>query len=142
MEINYPAKLKAISLHPRFAYAIVRRLKQKEYRSKPTNRKGWILIHASKSTVNDEFFREYSINPGNIKRGAIIGACKKIISCMQTGFNEYAYQLAEAFEFKTSIDCAGSQSIFWGATNEERNVVFTLASEQIRSHLLKEKLLN
>ncbi|QLE54976.1 ASCH domain-containing protein [Nostoc sp. TCL26-01] len=136
MEINYPAKLKAISLHPPYAYAIIRRLKHEEYRSKPTKRKGWILIHASKSTASDDCFQQYGINPANIKRGAIIGACK-IISCRQAGFDNYAYQLSEAFEFRIPIDCAGSQSIFWGATNEDRKVVFTLASEQIRSYLLK-----
>lgn len=135
MEINYPAKLKAISIHPPFAYAIVQGLKLEEYRSKPTNRKGWILIHASKSTASDEYFKEYGINPSNIKRGAIIGACK-ILTCVQTGFSEYAYHLSEAFEFKNPVDCIGCQSIFWGATNDEKKVVFTLASEQIRSHLL------
>ena len=138
MDINYPAKLKAISIHPPFAYAIVQGLKQQEYRTQPTNRKGWILIHASKSTASDEYFREYGINPSTIKRGAIIGACK-IISCLQAGFDQYAYELSDAFEFKTPIHCAGSQSIFWGATNEERKVVFTLASEQIRNHLLKKQ---
>jgi len=138
METNYPTNLKAISIHPPFAYAIVRGLKEQEYRSKPTNRRGWILIHASKSTSSDEYFKEYSINPGTIKRGAIIGACK-ITSCVQTGYDEYAYQLAEFFEFKNSITCAGSQSVFWGATNEERKVVFTLASEQIKNHLLMKK---
>ncbi len=127
MDINYPVKLKAISIHPPFAYAIVRGLKKEEYRSKPANRKGWILIHASKSTASDECFLEYGIHPNSIKRGAIIGACK-ITGCRQAGFNNYTYQLAEAFEFKTPIDCAGSQSIFWGATNEQRKLVFTLAS--------------
>jgi hypothetical protein len=136
MNISYPEKLKAISVHPPFAYAIVRGLKNEEYRSKHTSRKGWILIHASKSTASDEYFAEYGIYPNNIKRGAIIGACK-ITGCKQYGFDNYAYQLAEPLEFKTPIDCAGSQSIFWGATNEQRKVVFTLASEQIKNHLLK-----
>lgn len=136
MDINYPAKLKAMSVHPPYAYAIVRGLKDEEYRSKATNRKGWILIHASKSTASDECFAEYGINPGSIKRGAIIGAYK-ITGCRQAGYNNYVYQLAEAFEFKTPIDCTGSQSIFWGATNEQRKVVFTLASNQIREYLLK-----
>lgn len=136
MHINYPEKLKAVSVHPPFAYAIVRGLKKEEYRSQATNRKGWILIHASKSTASDECFVDYGIYPGSIKRGAIIGACK-ITGCRQDGFKDYAYQLAEAFEFKSPIDCTGSQSIFWGATNEQRKVVFTLASNQIREYLLK-----
>lgn len=136
MDINYPAKLKAMSVHPPYAYAIVRGFKDQEYRSKPTNRKGWILIHASKSTASDECFADYGIHPGSIKRGAIVGACK-ITGCRQAGYDNYIYQLAEAFEFQTPIDCAGSQSVFWGATNEQRKVVFTLASNQIREYLLK-----
>ncbi|MBD2726186.1 hypothetical protein H6G96_07570 [Nostoc sp. FACHB-892] len=51
------------------------------------------------------------IHPGSIKRGAIIGACK-IIHCRQADFDNYAYQLMEAFEFKNPIDCADLQSIF------------------------------
>lgn len=136
MDINYPEKLKAVSVHPPFAYAIVRGLKKEEYRSQATKRKGWILIHASKSTTSDECFADYGIHPGSIKRGAIIGACK-ITGCRQAGFDNYAYQLAEAFEFKSPIDCVGSQSIFWSATNEQRKVIFTLASNQIREYLLK-----
>ncbi|HYW21171.1 MAG TPA: ASCH domain-containing protein [Nodularia sp. (in: cyanobacteria)] len=135
MQLNYPPKLKAISIHPPFAYAIIRGFKREEYRSKPTNRKGWVLIHASKSSASDEYFNEYGINSSTVKRGAIVGACK-ITGCLQTNYEEYAYQLSEAFEFKSPVACAGSQSIFWGATNEERKVVFTLASEQIKKYLL------
>ena len=76
MEINYPANLKAISIHAPFAYAICLGLKTQEYRTQPTKRRGWVLVHASLSKASDEYFTTYNINPSTVKRGAIIGAVK------------------------------------------------------------------
>ncbi|WP_178379502.1 hypothetical protein [Fischerella major] len=46
MTQSYPEFLKAISIHTPHAYAICMGIKEAEYRSQPTLRRGWILIHA------------------------------------------------------------------------------------------------
>jgi hypothetical protein len=74
MTQSYPETLKAISIHAPHAYAICMGIKQAEYRTQPTNRRGWILIHASQSKDSDHCFADYGISKDTIKRGAIIGA--------------------------------------------------------------------
>lgn len=46
MTQSYPEFLKAISIHTPHAYTICMGIKEAEYRSQPTLRRGWILIHA------------------------------------------------------------------------------------------------
>ncbi|MGF1676289.1 MAG: hypothetical protein ACFCUV_21780 [Rivularia sp. (in: cyanobacteria)] len=137
IEINYPPKLKAISIHAPHAYAICLGIKKDEYRTQPTNRRGWILIHASQSKQSDDYFADYGIEPTKVKRGAIIGAVK-IISCV--GFSgDYAYQLANPIKFSRPVEgVKGKQAIFWGAKTDVEKIAFTLASEQIREYLLKD----
>lgn len=135
--ISFPPKLKAMSVHAPHAYAICMGKKDIEYRSKPTNRRHWILIHASQSKDSDDCFNEYGINPKNCKRGAIIGACK-ITECIKNSEWDFEYYLDEPLLFKNPIEgVRGAQSIFWGATTHEREIAFTLASQQIREFLLK-----
>ncbi len=136
VEINYPPQLKAISIHAPHAYAICLGIKKDEYRTQSTKRRGWVLIHASTSKQSDDYFADYGIDQTNIKRGAIIGAVK-IINCI--GFSgDYAYQLANPIKFSRFVEkVKGKQSIFWGAKSDAEKIAFTLASEQIREHLLK-----
>ncbi len=135
VEINYPPKLKAISIHAPHAYAICLGIKKYEYRTQPTNRRGWVLIHASQSKQSDDYFVDYGIDKTTIKRGAIIGAVK-IIRCVGSSGN-YAYQLANHIKFSRTVEeVKGKQSIFWGAKTNAEKIAFTLASEQIREYLL------
>jgi hypothetical protein len=134
-EINYPPKLKAISIHAPHAYAICLGIKKDEYRSQPTNRRGWVLIHTSQSKQSDDYFTDYAIDPTIVQRGAIVGAVK-ITSCV--GFSgNYAYQLTNPIKFSCPVEgVKGKQAIFWGAKTDVEKVAFTLASEQIREYLL------
>ena len=120
----------------RDAYAICLGIKKDEYRTQPTKRRWWVLIHASTSKQSDDYFADYGIDQTNIKRGTIIGAVK-IINCI--GFpGDYAYQLANPIKFSRFVEkVKGKQSIFWGAKSDAEKIAFTLASEQIREHLLK-----
>ncbi|AFY33479.1 hypothetical protein [Calothrix sp. PCC 7507] len=134
-EIKYPPKLKAISIHAPFAYAICKGFKNEEYRTQPTNRRGWVLIHASQSKQSDDYFAEYGIDLTTVKRGAIVGAVK-IINCV--GFpGNYAYQLANPINFSRPVEgVKGKQAIFWGPKTDAEKIAFTLGSEQIREFLL------
>ncbi len=136
VEINYLPNLKAISIHAPHAYAICLGIKKNEYRTQPTKRRGWVLIHASQSKQSDDYFTDYGIDSTNIKRGAIIGAVK-IINCV--GFpDDYVYQLANPIKFSSPVEeVKGKQSIFWGAKIDAEKIAFTLASDQIREYLLK-----
>ena len=111
VEINYPPNLKAIGIHAPHAYAICLGIKKDEYRTQPTNRRGWILIHASQSKQSNDYFADYGINKTTIKRGAIIGAVK-IISCVRFA-GDYAYQLTNPIKFSHPVEeVKGKQSIF------------------------------
>ncbi len=135
VEINYPPNVKAISIHAPHAYAICLGIKKDEYRTQPTKRRGWVLIHASQSKQSDDYFADYGIDQTTIKRGAIIGAVK-IISCVGCS-GDYAYQLANPIIFSRPLEeVKGKQSIFWGAKTDAEKIAFTLASEQIREYLL------
>ncbi len=134
MQINYPPNLKAISIHAPFAYAICMRLKKEEYRTQPTKRRGWILIHASQSKASDEYFYTYQIDINKVKRGAIIGAVK-VNGCVGN-LNNWAYQLDSPVLFEQPIEgVKGKQAIFWSANSEELQKAFTLASLQIAKFL-------
>ncbi|BDA75983.1 hypothetical protein CAL7716_101490 (plasmid) [Calothrix sp. PCC 7716] len=134
MPINYPTNLKAISIHAPFAYAICLGLKTEEYRTQPTKRRGWVLIHASQSKASDEYFITYNIDKSGVKRGAIIGAVQ-ITDCTGTDGN-WAYQLNSPVLFEQPVeDVRGKQAIFWGANSRELQEAFTLASQQIAKFL-------
>ncbi|MBH8550990.1 ASCH domain-containing protein [Nostocaceae cyanobacterium CENA357] len=135
IEINYPPKLKAISIHAPFAYAICMGEKKAEYRSQSTHRRGWVLIHPSQSKQNDDYFADYGIDPTTVKRGAIVGAVK-ITSCVGSPGN-YVYHLVNPIKFNRPVEgVKGKQAIFWRAKTDAEKVAFTLASEQIREYLL------
>lgn len=107
-------KIKAISIHAPHAYAICMGIKKAEYRNKATNRRGWILIHASQSKESDEYFQDYGIDVAIAKRGAIIGAAC-ITDCILNRQGGYAYNISRPILFETVIEgVKGCQSIFWG----------------------------
>ena len=137
--MTYPETLKAISIHAPHAYAICMGIKETEYRSRPTDRRGWILIHASQSKASDDFFAEYGIDP-NICRGAIIGAAF-LTNCIWDSHNQcYAYQLEEAILFDEPFEgIKGCQAIFWGANTSDKQAAFAEAWNTIE---LYEKLVD
>ena len=111
-------------------------LKNEEYRTQPTQRRGWVLIHASQSKANDDQLVTYGIDPKIVKRGAIIGAVK-IAGC--SGFpGDYAYHLVQPILFDKPVEgVKGKQAIFWGAKTESEQQAFTLAARQIKELLDK-----
>lgn len=127
---SYPESLKAISIHAPHAYAICLGLKPFEYRTQPTNRRGWILIHASQSKDSDHCLADYGISKNTIKRGAIIGAAQ-ITDCTWDAENEcYAYNLSQPMLFDQPIEgIKGCQAIFWGAKQPNKQAAFAIAWE-------------
>lgn len=109
-------------------------MKKEEYRTQPTKRRGWVLIHASQSKVSDEYFTTYNIDKSGVKRGAIIGAVQ-VTDCIGSPGN-WAYQLDSPVLFEQPVeDVRGKQAIFWGANSKELQEAFTLASQQITKFL-------
>jgi hypothetical protein len=129
-----PTDLRAISIHPPFAYAICMGLKDEEYRTQPTKIRGWILIHSSQSKDSDEYFTDYGIDIAKAIRGAIIGACK-LTDCIGCP-GDYAYCLENPILFDKPIEgIKGQQSIFWSTSDKfpERQKAFQLAWGMIQS---------
>lgn len=132
--MTYPETLKAISIHAPHAYAICKGIKKREYRSRATKQRGWVLIHASKSKASDKFFKEYGIDKNTVKRGAIIGAAY-LSSCRWSETdNAYSYRLREPILFDEPIeDIKGCQAIFWGAKTPSKQAAFEKAWNYIQS---------
>jgi ASCH domain len=132
MTQSYPESLKAISIHAPHAYAICMGIKQAEYRSQPTDRRGWILIHASQSKDSDHCLADYGISKDTIKRGAIIGAAQITDCIWDTEFQCYAYHLSNPILFDQPIEgIKGCQAIFWGAKQPKKQAAFATAWEII-----------
>jgi hypothetical protein len=128
MKQSYPEFLKAISIHAPHAYAICIGIKKAEYRSQPTDRRGWILIHASQSKDSDHCLADYGISKATIKRGAIIGAAQITNCTWNTEYGCYAYHLENPILFDQPIEgVKGCQAIFWGATQPEKQAAFAQA---------------
>ena len=128
MTSSYPESLKAISIHAPHAYAICLGLKKAEYRSQPTDRRGWILIHASQSKDSDSYLADYGISKDTIKRGAIIGAAQITDCTWDAEYGCYAYHLSQPILFDQPIEgIKGCQAIFWGAKQPNKQAAFAIA---------------
>ncbi|MBN3993887.1 MAG: ASCH domain-containing protein [Nostoc sp. NMS2] len=124
---SYPESLKAISIHAPHAYAICMGIKQAEYRTQPTDRRGWVLIHASQSKDSDHYLADYGISKDTIKRGAIIGAAQITDCTWDAEFECYAYHLSQPILFDQPIEgIKGCQAIFWGAKQPEKQAAFAI----------------
>ncbi|MBO3463962.1 ASCH domain-containing protein [Aetokthonos hydrillicola Thurmond2011] len=134
MTQSYPESLKAISIHAPHAYAICMGIKVAEYRSQPTDRRGWILIHASGSKDSDHFLADYGISKDTIKRGAIIGAAQITDCTWDAEFGCYAYHLESPILLQEPIEgIKGCQAIFWGAKLTQNQAAFAIAWAMIKA---------
>jgi hypothetical protein len=134
MTQSYPEFLRAISIHAPHAYAICLGLKKAEYRTQPTDRRGWILIHASQSKDSDHCLADYGISKDTIKRGAIIGAAQITNCTWNAEYGCYAYHLESPILFDQPIEgVKGCQAIFWGAKTQDKQAAFAQAWEMIEA---------
>ncbi|MBV6623700.1 MAG: hypothetical protein KI793_12320 [Rivularia sp. (in: Bacteria)] len=109
-------------------------IKIAEYRSQPTKRKGWVLIHASQSKQSDDYFTDYGIDKTTIKRGAIIGAAYLTNCIWDVEYECYAYYIDRPILFKQPIEgIKGCQALFWGATRAEKQAAFAKAWKIIQT---------
>jgi len=122
----FPETLRGMSCHFPWAWLISQGYKQEEYRSRPTNFRGQILIQASGSTESDEIIAQYRIPELAIARKAIIGSAI-IVDCQQTDDGEYAYILEKAIALPQPIPCKGELRTFWEADTQERIQAFNRA---------------
>lgn len=126
---SYPPSLHAISIHAPHAYAICLGKKLREWRSKPTDIRGWVLIHASKSTDSDHWCNDYGLDPSQLKRGHIIGAAW-IHDCQQEG-NAYGYVIGNFKLFSRTFPIRGRMPVFWQPANDQERAIFAQAWELI-----------
>lgn len=128
---QFPDRLRAMSIHFPFAWAIVHGEKDFEYRTKATKYRGIFLVHASGTKESDEYMAEYNIPQEQIVRKAIIGAVELLDCVEDTKEGGYYYELDNPIVFEEAIPVSGQQSIFWPASTPERVWAFNCAWEQI-----------
>lgn len=130
LSAQFPEKLRAMSMHYPYAWAIVNGEKKEEYRTRLTHYRGIVLIHASGSKDSDFELYEYGIDPETAPRKVILGAVE-LIDCQDRG-DHFAYILQSPKALEIPINAAGQQSIFWPASTPERVLAFNQAWEQLQ----------
>ncbi|MBD2112540.1 MULTISPECIES: ASCH domain-containing protein [Cyanophyceae] len=134
---QFPDRLRAMSIHFPFAWAIVHGEKDFEYRTRATKYRGMFLIHSSGTKDSDEYMAEYNIPQDQIIRKAIIGAVE-LVDCVEDPEGEgYFYELESPIVFEKAIPATGQQSIFWPASTPERVRAFNQAFEQMPKYPFK-----
>lgn len=118
--------MKAITLKPHWAWAILHAKKDVENRIWRTSFRGRILIHSAKSVTDKEFgdaaafiFDRFNIQvpePDTLPRGAIVGAVN-IVDCVEGSTSEwftgpYGFVLREPKALARPVRCRGNQGIF------------------------------
>jgi len=101
--------IRALTLYPHFAWAIVNGRKSSEYRSRRTHYRGAILVHAS-CKAPDPFLPDGTPVPPNLPRGAILGAAE-IVGC-EGEYNDWEWLLANPRRFVHPIPCKGQLGLW------------------------------
>ena len=101
--------IRALTLYPHFAWAIITGRKTKEYRSRRTHYRGAVLIHAS-CKAPAPFLPDGTPVPRNLPRGAIVGAAE-IVGCEEEE-GDFAWHLATPRRFPSPIPCKGNLGLW------------------------------
>ena len=108
--------MKALSVRQPWADLIVSGHKDCENRTRPTNFRGTILIHASK-TVDKYAMQQIGICADAMRCGGIIGS-GEIVDCGQNIDSDwyeqggYGWMLRNAIDFKHCLHCQGKLAFF------------------------------
>lgn len=122
----FPKEWVAMTTHFPFAWMMAKGYKAEEFRSKPTNYRGLVLLHAGGSKDSDFVIDQYKIPQNQITRKRILGVAT-ITGCEQAG-EDYIYILENPTCFpKPTSEIPGQLSIFWKASTPERVRAFNEA---------------
>lgn len=89
-QTNRPRR--ALSIRQPYAEAILRGIKQIEYRSRPTNIRERVYIYASLTPGFAEDFTDLALRPGDLPTGVLVGTVE-IVDCVGVD-GEYDWHLA------------------------------------------------
>lgn len=114
--------MKALTVRQPWAWAIVMGYKDVENRSKRTNHRGPLLIHAAKQMDPDGFQLLWELGvyrklPDELFLGGLIGSVE-IVDCVTNSPSPWAMKnawhwvLRSPKQFKTPLPCTGSQGMF------------------------------
>lgn len=105
-------RVRAISIRQPYVERILRGTKTMEFRSRPTNVRGTVLLYASKTLTHDSDEFDYDLDA--LPRGKIVGQVD-IVDCLLLP-NDYGYKLANPVRFDKPLDFLGRpQPLFWFA---------------------------
>jgi hypothetical protein len=98
---------RAISIRQPYVELILLREKRAEYRTRPTNFRGTVLIYASKKLAHEDYPGVY-----NLPLGRIVGQVD-ITGCVQR-LEDFAYILSNPVRFDEPLPFRGQpQPLFW-----------------------------
>ena len=114
--------MKALTVRQPWAWAIVTGYKDVENRSKPTNHRGPLLIHAAKQMDPTGFQDLWELSiyrklPDDLPLGGLIGVVE-IVDCVTNSKSPWAlskawhWVLRRPKEFNTPLWCSGSLGLF------------------------------
>lgn len=115
--------MKALTVRQPWAWAIVMGYKDIENRTRPTNHRGRLLVHAAKSLDPDGFQYLWQLGiyrklPTELPLGGLVGLVE-VADCVTNADSEWAkrgawhWVLRRPRSFKSSIPCSGSQGLFY-----------------------------
>jgi hypothetical protein len=102
--------IRALTLYPHFAWAVITGRKTKEYRSRRTHYRGVVLIHAS-FKAPEPFLPDGTPVPSGLPRGALVGAAE-IVGCEEDEWGGFAWLLANPRRFGRPIPCKGNLGLW------------------------------
>lgn len=102
-------KINCLSVRQPYASAILDGLKVEEYRSRKTNHRGLLAIHAS-MTLEPTGLENYDYIPETLTFGAILGVVE-VVDCVECE-SGFAWQLANPLWLDTPIPFKGKVGLF------------------------------
>ncbi len=91
---------RAISIKQPFVEEILRGIKKYEYRSRPTNIRGRVMLYASLKPGEISRWKKIKLSPGDLTSGMIIGSVE-IVDCIYfEKYGCYGYKLKNPKRYK------------------------------------------
>lgn len=118
--MSAPAIKRAISIRQPWVEQILRGVKNKEFRSTPTNIRERVWLYASLSPVTDpREWKKAGFERGALPTGVIVGSVE-IVDCRETAYGDYAYVLRNPKRLRTPLRPSNQpQPKFWRPVFEE-----------------------
>lgn len=105
---------RAISVKQPWVEQILRGIKKKEYRSRPTSIREWVYLYASRTPADSPSgWRRVKKEPGQLPVGKILGTVE-VVACRWNGpFKRFEYTLARPKRLKNPRTAKSQPSPVW-----------------------------